>query len=268
MRGMRALATLDEVEVGDHVCWVIDDARGLATDSAPFVADGALFGDRLVLVGAPGPLAEVRKLRAFPSSAVVIDPFETAGSIVSAVYQELKRASREGFRSVRVLACRGSGGDASPGMPALLESELGLDEVAALSGATVVCAYLPGTWDAAELEQVMCVHPQTLGNRPELPGFHMFRSGSEGWKVTGVIDSDGAHAFGSVLRAAALHTPAIRLRFEDVELIDAAGMRALVDAALHLPDRTITVEGANRIVRLSWQLSGYSVPEVPVEVLG
>nr|WSX53421.1 MEDS domain-containing protein [Streptomyces sp. NBC_00974] len=254
--------------MGDHVCWVIDEARGLSTDSAPFVADGSLFGDRIVLVGSPGPLARVRELRSFPSSAVVIDPFETAGSVVAAVDQELKRASREGFRSVRVLACRESEGSASPGMPALLDSELGLDEVAALGGATVVCAYLPGSWDALELEQVMCVHPQTLGIRPELPGFHMFRAGSEGWKVTGVIDSDGAHAFGSVLRAAALHTPAIRLRFDEVEMMDAAGMRALVDAALHLPDRSVTVEGANQIVKLSWELSGYSVPEIPVEVLG
>lgn len=268
MRGTRALATLDDIDVGDHACWVVDGTRLLSTGSAPYVADGALFGDRFVLVGSVGSLAEVRRLRPLPASAVVIDPLESSGSVVAAIDQELKRARREGFRSVRVLVCRESKSDAPGGMAALLDSELGLDEIAALGGATVVCAYLPGSWDALELEQVMCVHPQTLGSRPELPTFHMFRSGSEGWKVTGVIDSDGAHAFGSVLRAAALHTSAIRLCFEDVELIDAAGMRALVNAALHLPDRSVTVEGANRIVRLTWQLSGYATPEIPVEVRG
>ncbi|MFD3548848.1 MEDS domain-containing protein [Streptomyces sp. NPDC058655] len=268
MRSARALATLDEVGVGDHVCWIVDRAAGFPAASDPFVADGALFGDRVVVVGSPGPLAEVRRLRSFPASAVVIDPFVTAGSVVAAVGQEVKRASRDGFRSVRVLACREAREGRSPDMPALLDSELGLDEVAALYGATVVCAYLPGSWDALDLEQVMCVHPQTLGSRPGLPGFHMFRSGSEGWKVTGVIDSDGAQAFGSVLRAAAQHTSAIRLCFAGVELIDAAGMRALVDAAQHLPDRSVVVEGANRMVRLSWELSGFAVPEVPVEVLG
>ncbi|MFJ9344512.1 MEDS domain-containing protein [Streptomyces sp. NPDC101733] len=260
---------MDEIDVGDHACWVIDGVRRLSTDAAPYVADGALFGDRVVLVGSADPVAEVRRLGSFPASAVVIDPFETAGSVVAAVDRELRRARREGFRSVRVLACRESGDCGTPaGMAALLDSELGLDEIAAAGGATVVCAYLPGSWDAPQLEQVMCVHPQTLGTRPALPAFHMFRSGSEGWKVRGVIDSDGAHAFGSVLRAATLNARAVRLCFEDVELIDAAGMRALVDAALHLPDRSVTVEGANRTVRRSWQLSGYAVPEIPVEVLG
>ncbi|MDJ0380311.1 MEDS domain-containing protein [Streptomyces sp. G-G2] len=265
MRAARALTTLDGVGSGDHVYWMADTGPGLFVGLEPFAADGALFGDRLVIVGSPGLLAEVKRLRAVPASTVMINAWETAGPLASAVEHEMRRAKDAGFHSARVLACREPG---THGRTELLDSELGLDEVAARSGATVVCAYLPGPWNGAELEQIMCVHPQTLGSRPGLPGFHMFRSGSKGWKVTGVIDSDGAHAFGSVLRAAVLHTPAVRLCFGEVDLIDAAGMRALVDAALHLPDRSVVIEGANRLVRMSWELSGFAVPEVPVEVLG
>ncbi|GGZ81975.1 hypothetical protein GCM10010371_47060 [Streptomyces subrutilus] len=268
LRAARALATLDEVEAGDHVCWVMDGARRFSADADAFIADGALFGDKVVVVGSPASVAGVRQLSTFPPSAVLIDPVRTRGSVVAAVQQEAKRASSEGYRSLRVLACRQSGAGSAPETATLLDGELGLEEMAALGGATVVCAYLPGPWAASALEQIMCVHPQTLGRRPALPGFHMLRSGSEGWRVTGVIDSDGAQAFGSVLRAAALHTSAVRLRFDEVDLIDAAGMRALVDAALHLPDRSVIVEGANRTVRLSWELSGFAVPDVPVEVLG
>lgn len=47
-------------------------------------------------------------------------------------------------------------------------------------------------------------------------------------------------------------------------MIDAAGMHALVDAARHLPDRRILVEGANETVRLCWELAGYAAPGVPV----
>ncbi|WP_411103000.1 MEDS domain-containing protein [Streptomyces sp. cmx-4-9] len=264
MRAVKALATLDGVAPGDHVCWKVDDRHGLAGGLEPFVADGTLFGDRLVIVGSTSSLKEVGRLRSVPESAVMIDAREQGGSLALTVDHEVQRAKEAGITSTRVLACREPGAEALAG---LVHQELGLDESAALSGATVVCAYLPGPWGAGELEQVMCVHPQTLGSRPGLPGFQMFRTGSEDWKVSGVIDSDGAQAFGTVLRAASLRTPSIRLRFDEVTLMDAAGMRALVDAATHLPGRCVVIEGANRIVKLSWELSGYAVPEIPVEVL-
>ncbi|MFD3871892.1 MEDS domain-containing protein [Streptomyces sp. NPDC058623] len=264
MRAVKALATLDGVVPGDHVCWKVDGAPGLTGGLESFVADGTLYGDRLVIVGSPTSLTEVGRLRSVPESVVMIDTREEPGSLALTVDREVQRARNAGYPTTRVLACREPG---ARGLDGLVDEELGFDETAALSGATVVCAYLPGSWSRAEWEAVMCVHPQTVGSRPELPGFQMFRLGNEDWKVSGVIDADGAHAFATVLRSAFRRASRIRLRFDEVKLIDAAGMRALVDAATHLPDRRVIIEGANRLVKLSWDLSGYAGPRTPVEVL-
>ena len=61
-----------------------------------------------------------------------------------------------------------------------------------------------------------------------------------------------------------MQAPALKLCLDTLQMIDAAGMHALVDAARHLPDRRILVEGANETVRLCWELAGYQGAAVPV----
>ncbi|MYT20877.1 hypothetical protein GTW69_11340, partial [Streptomyces sp. SID7760] len=108
------------------------------------------------------------------------------------------------------------------------------------------------------------VHPHEMGTRAERPAFRMFSTGVGSWSVDGVIDSQGAAAFNAALRATLRYTPRMRLCFGRLEMIDAAGMGALVEAANHLPGRHVVVEGANETVRLCWELAGYAAPGVPV----
>ena len=49
--------------------------------------------------------------------------------------------------------------------------------------------------------------------------------------------------------------------------MDAAGMRALVEAAADTGVHRITVEGANPTVRSCWEMLGYSTCEVSVELM-
>ncbi|MER5726778.1 MEDS domain-containing protein [Streptomyces sp. NPDC002138] len=264
MRTARALATFDEVELGDHVCWLVKAAAPFPGDARAYVADGALYGDKIVVLGSTGAASGLRR-DAVPSASVVLD-FPSAtdpGSLLAAVRREARTAAREGYRSVRVLAER-MPATAPGGAEELVAQEMGLDEFASETGAIVVCAFKPAQWRTPMLEDVAGVHPQEMGTRAGRPAFRMFSTGADSWSVDGVIDSECAAAFNRAVRAAVRRAPRVTLRFDTLDMIDAAGMHALLDAARHLPDRRIVVEGANDTVRLCWELAGYSTAGLPV----
>lgn len=264
MRATRALATFDEVELGDHVCWLMNPATAPLGDARSYVADGTLYGDKLVFVGSMGTTSGLARAEV-PAAAVILDfPKATdPDAMLAAVRREARTAAREGYRSVRVLAQQLP--VTAPGSAdELVAQELKLDEFASETGAIVVCAFEPGRWQAPTLENVACVHPHEMGTRAERPAFRMFSTGADLWSVDGVIDSECAAAFNGAVRAAVRRSPEVKLRFDTLTMIDAAGMRALVDAARHLPDRRVVVEGANETVRLCWELSGYATAGIPV----
>ncbi|WP_042375469.1 MEDS domain-containing protein [Streptacidiphilus neutrinimicus] len=256
MRAARTLAALDEVGTGDHVCQMLGPADDVADRSRAFVADGALFGDKVVVVGtAPRAMGEFVQR--------VLDPARLDGSLLTAVRREAENAGREGFRSLRVLH-HVTPGDRAQRDERLLRSELDLEEFAADSGALVVCVYGGAGWDAPTLEKVRCVHPHHLGASPTSPAFQVYRTGRDGWTVNGVVDSDGAPAFGAIMRTLLAQLATVRLLCHGLEFFDAAGMSALADAAQSLPDRKVVCEGTNETVRMVWELSGFAVPAVPV----
>jgi len=256
LRASRTLATLDEVATGDHVCQMLDPADDVMDRSRAFVADSALFGDKVVIVG---PAMQTQS----EFARLVLDPARLEGSLLAAVRREAASAGREGFRSLRVLhhACPDGSAQRSE---ELLRSELELDEFAADSGALVVCAYSGVGWDAPTLDQIRCVHPHHLGSRPASPSFQVYRTRKDGWTVNGVIDSEGASAFGAVLRTLLAQRATVRLFCHALDFLDAAGMSALADAAGRLPDRKVVLEGTNETVRLARELSGLAAPRVPV----
>jgi len=255
VRAARTLATLDEAGIGDHVCQLMAPADDVMDRSRAFVADGALFGDKVMIVGraveAAGEFAQT-----------VLDPARLEGSLIGAVRREAESAGREGYRSLRVLN-HVTPGAWPEGPEALLRSELDLEEFAADSGTLVVCAYRGAEWDASTLEEVRCVHPHYVGSRPA-PPFTVYRTGKEGWTVNGVIDAEGADAFGAVLRTLLAQSATVRLLCHGLEFLDAATMNTLAEASRHLPDRKVVLEGTNETVRLAWELSGFAVPSIPV----
>ncbi|GGQ65915.1 hypothetical protein Saso_48090 [Streptomyces asoensis] len=264
VRAARTLATFDDVELGDHVCWHTGPAVTSPVDVLAFVADGALYGDKIVVVGSAGAASGLPRA-AVPSASVILDLPRAADtdSVLAAVRREARTAVREGYRSVRVLTERVP--DHAPGgAEELVAQELGLDEFASESNAIVVCAFRPSQWDAPTLEHVACVHPHEMGRRAERPAFRMYSTGADSWSVDGVIDSECANAFNAAVRAALRCAPRVSLRFDTLDMIDAAGMHALVDAARHMPERRVVVEGANETVRLCWELAGYAGAGLPV----
>jgi anti-anti-sigma regulatory factor len=67
----------------------------------------------------------------------------------------------------------------------------------------------------------------------------------DGWIVNGVIDTDGAPAFGAILRTLLRQSATVRLLCRTLDFFDASGMTALADAAAYLPDRKVVLEGTD-----------------------
>ncbi|QMU70537.1 MEDS domain-containing protein [Streptacidiphilus sp. P02-A3a] len=270
MRSARTLPTLDPVEVGDHVCWLVDPGDDFTGTARAFLSDGALYGDKVLVVGARGP----RRQRREAAPELLVDPHAEdtwpdswdAEAMLGVVRREADTANREGFRALRVLARMDQVWPDGASPAEVARHELGLDALVAEGRALVVCAYHRQSFRRASVEQSVGVHPHTVGMRPVMPDFRMFSAESDCWSVSGVVDSDGAATFRTAVSGLLSRSATVRLRCEGLELMDAAGMQALAEAAAAFPDRKVIVEGANETVRRCWALLGYDAPQIPVEL--
>jgi hypothetical protein len=84
VRATRTLAALDEIGAGDHVCQLLDPADDVIECSRAFVADGALFGDKVVIVG------RVPQMTGDLASRV-LDPARLRDSLLAAVRGRQRR---------------------------------------------------------------------------------------------------------------------------------------------------------------------------------
>jgi len=239
-----------------------------AATAGAFIADAALFGDKVLLLG---PAEAIGAWPALWPELVVIDPGPGAGwepaAIGNLVSRETRTADGQGFRALRVLAQMDRMWPAAPAAGQVVRHELGLDAMIAGGRALMVCAYRAARFDAAVLHQAAGVHPQLLGTSdPVAPSFRMYSQGPDCWSVSGVVDSEGADAFAVALRELVDSSQVLRLRYEDLELLDAAGMRALAEAAASHPGRRIVISGATATVRRAWTLLGHDISSPQVEM--
>lgn len=219
-----------------------------------------------------GDHADIERAEARPSPR----PAEAGGdpdrpqppyqAMLDAVRREAHTAGRQGFPALRVLAQMERIAPPDATFTELVDHELRLGELAADSGTSVVCVYRLDLWSEPLLSGVTCVHPRLIGSAAQSAGFRILRGADGRWNVEGVVDFTGAAAFGAALRAAAPDDGVLRLGCDGLDLIDAAGLRALVEAAGEKPGRRLVLEQANATVRRLWQMSGYDDPSVPVEM--
>ncbi|MHA6763987.1 MEDS domain-containing protein [Streptacidiphilus sp. PAMC 29251] len=270
MRGTRELPTLDLVDTGDHVCWLVDQGEDFMSLARGFLADGALFGDKVLVLGS----AETRWLDRGTAQGLYLDPETERGTragwgtqaVLAAVRREADAAGREGFRALRVLAHADRIWPTGASPRSVARYELDLDALVADTGTLVVCAYHRASFSQATLEVALGVHPHQAGRRSPMPDFRMFSVGTDCWSVSGVVDTDGAAAFRTAVSHLMARSATVRLRCHDLQLMDAAAMEALAHCARALPGRRIVLEGANPTVRRCWTLLGFDTAQVPVEL--
>lgn len=262
--GFRALGP------GRHVCWLVGSGEDYALGARTFAAQGRLIGDRVLIVGKqPGDRRDL------PRGTLVIDPAvvgAAAGGDAAPwelVHREWGRRDPRSRRiggPLRVLAQMEQLVPAGCGLDELVELELGWGQWAAGSGASVVCAYREDAWREKLLRDVACMHSGQVGNRRLAVSFRMTCVEAGCWKVDGVVDFVAAPAFGAAARAALSRSGSLRLRFDDLDMIDAAGIQELAQAVRAVDGGVVRVEGANPTVRRLWRLSGFDTAALPVEI--
>lgn len=276
--GFRALGP------GEHLCWLVGSADDYAAGAKAFAAQGRSAGDRVLIVGEPPGGARPQS-----GGAVVIDPVAVGAGAGSGaapwdlVHTQLHdgRADALGARfglgfglgfgprrrgSLRVLAQMERLVPAGCGLDQLVELELGWGQWAAGSGASVVCAYRQDAWRDDVLRDIACMHSGLVGNRRLAVSFRMMCVEAGCWKVDGVVDFVAAPAFGAAARAALGRSGTVRLRFDGLDMIDAAGIQELAHAVRAVDGGFVRIEGANQTVRRLWRLSGYDTAALAVEI--
>jgi anti-anti-sigma regulatory factor len=262
---------LDALAPGEHVCWLVGSGEDYAAGATTFAAQGRSAGDRVLIVGrSPGGS------RSWPdSTAVVIDPV-TAGirlgngtapwELWDLVHRRDGPPAPDGDGALRVLAQMEQLVPAGCGFDELVALELGWGQWAAGSGARVVCAYRQDAWEASVLRDVACMHSGQVGSRRLAVSFRMTNVEAGCWRVDGAVDFVAAPAFGAAARAALELSGRLRLRFDGLEMIDAAGIQELAHAVRAKRGGFVRVEGANPTVRRLWRLSGFDTAETAVEI--
>ena len=190
-----------------------------------------------------------------------------AEALLGLVRREAHTAGQQGFRALRVLAQMDRMWPGGVSARELARHEMRLDILVASRAAIVVCSYPRESFSASALEQVAGVHPHQAGRGVQMHDFRMFSVGSDCWRVSGVVDIAGAAAFGTAVRELLASTSTLSLHCHDLQLMDAAAMQTLAEAALSIKGRKVLIEGANPTVRRNWSLAGYDAPQIPVELV-
>jgi anti-anti-sigma regulatory factor len=258
--GFRALRS------GKHACWFPESRDDYAAGARTFAAQARSAGDRVLIVG-----ERPSGGRGWPGEALVIDPAEVDDAFRDGLapwelFPRLARgAAADHVNPVRVLAQMTSLVPAGCGFDELVALELGWGQWAAGSGASVVCAFQQDGWHESVLRDVACMHSGQVGDRRLTANFRMTCLEPGWWKVDGVVDFVAASAFGAAVRGALARSGVVRLRFDGLELIDAAGIQELVFSVRDTHGAYVRVEAANPTVRRLWQLSGFDTVQQAVE---
>lgn len=270
MRIARNVASLGQVDIGDHVCWVMPRPSDFQRTASGYLSDGTHLGDKIMVVGSSSPAW----LDFHAPHGLLVDPGVERGGVrwdadalVSLVRKEAETADRQGFRALRVLAQMDRIWPADITAEQVADQEQRLDALTGAAAAMVVCAYGSPGFAPKVLEQAASVHPHFAGHPAQAPSFQMFNEAADCWSVSGVVDADGAGAFRVAVSGLLRPLTTLRLRCDGLQLMDAVGMRTLAQAAVAMPGCKIVLERANPTVRRCWELLGYDDPAVPAELV-
>lgn len=249
---------LDGLGHGAHACWVVDFAEQFNSGAADYFSEGFRLGDKPLWFGPAyadtGPASAAPVTTVDPRVAVLgggpVDP----AAMFARFRREAETAWRDGFDGLRVMADMDWLLAVAPARADLTAFELMLDQVVNELAATVVCAYRSGHFDAQTVTEVAAVHPLTVGRPPAPPGFRIWNHAAATWSVAGEVDAQNGELFGRVVRVAADGQEALWLRVTGLTFVAVAGINAIVGLMEARPELSVTIEGANPLLRQCWEL--------------
>ncbi|MGY1744258.1 MEDS domain-containing protein [Blastococcus sp. SYSU D00695] len=290
MTAPRQLGSPTGLAPGDHVCWSFADEAELGAAVLPFLGEGRLRGEKLLLVGPSRP-ALLDALAGLPDRDRMLadgrleirgtaDGY-AAGAVspadqVERYRRETAAAVAEGHTGLRVAADISSLARAdAAGLAALHAYEQRADVLMGGVPMTALCLY-DEALGADVVGPIVVLHPaQHHGDR--YPLAHLSARGGV-LALHGEVDVSQAEAVGRALRAVAADAAGgmaadaaggmaadVVLDLAGLQFLDVAGARALAGALADLAERGVRVRpvGVRRAPRRVLELFGLAV--VPAE---
>jgi hypothetical protein len=274
VRAHGRLSDLTEVGSADHVCWVYGDDDAFDTAVRDFLRLGLERGERLLCVGervieslrgGRAPLPEVDALLADGGLEMLTmeQVYDATGHFSPEQQLEFydaatRRALRDGYRGLRVVADVSPLADRPAVLPELLRWEHLADEyVAHGPGFSAMCAYrhdLGKTFLTEAGSAHPLVHPLD-----GMPAFRMFFEEGR-LTVAGSVDTSSADLMTRVLAGCPVTGTTATLDLGLVDFMDVAACRGIALWARELRERSVSVEiqDAPRLVQRMWQLLALS----------
>ena len=259
MRHSGLLQEHDALTNADDVGWVYDDLSSFTEAAQRFLAQGLARGDRLLCVGdglaeefrlAGEPFGSLTELVARgalsfrPVSGAYADGRVMRADEQRACYDAAVRSAQDaGYRGLRIVAELTALAGSETARAGLVTWEHVADEyIASGSGMAALCAYARSGLSDEALADVAAVHPQVHAPH-QPPSFRIWFDGPRA-ALAGTVDTFAADRLARVLAGSPVLGPVASLDLSGLEVVDAAGARALArwaaplvgrGAAVHLP---------------------------------
>jgi len=245
------LPLLDQVALGDHVCWTVDDDATRMTAIAGFVRAGLNAGQRVIYcgdepeavlaglerhgVGARAAL-EQGLLRATTAEAAYLTGGVFDPELTMALWRAtIDRARSEGCPGIRVVGDMTWASRRVPGAERLPWYEAQVNSVFMEGFVAGVCAYDRRRFDPLALRRLGWAHPGSAATRLPFEPASALRArrvrDPYGLRLAGEVDLSNRDALRAVIEHLYDEQPAATVDVHDLTFADTAASRILVDAA-------------------------------------
>jgi anti-anti-sigma factor len=279
------LPLLDQVTLGDHVCWTVDDDAIRMEAIAGFVRAGLRHRERVIYSGddPPGVVASLRRQGIDIGAAMERGDF-AAGTAESSYlsggvfdpkatirlwHGEIARARAAGFRGIRVLGDMTWASRGFPGAEHLPWYEAHVNMVFCEGYVAGVCAYDRRRFDPLQLRRLLWAHPGSAGSEiPFDPSSSLrVRRIYDPWGLclTGEADLSNRDALHAVVEHLFDDATDVTIDVSGLRFADIAAARVLVDAAASGAGRLRLTGCSPNLIRLIQFHRGDAVDDLTLE---
>ena len=250
-----APTVVDQVNLGDHVCWTHDDESDALDAVGRFAASGLRLGHKVIcLTNSSTPQAVRTHLEAagVPTEAAVaagqlriqpaVERYLTGSRLVpqpllAALVEEVTRAQREGYSGLRLAGDMAWVVGSGTTLDDLCRYEANVNRLFVDGRVAGMCLYDRRLFPAEQLRAVAAAHPATTGpqaDRNWTPLLRAYRTANPpGLRFVGQVDHSNREAFAALLADVTGDAPADRPVLVDVSelsFLDVGAASALVRA--------------------------------------
>lgn len=253
-------SAVEQLRLGDHVCWTCDGDDDWLDAMARLVDAGVRRGEKVLYLtesllpaalvaglsarglNADGALASgqlvVRRAREVYLAGGGFDPDATLRTLT----RHIRQAREEGWAGLRIIGDMAWALSPAPGVDQLDRYEAGANRLFLEGGAMAVCQYDQRLFSASELRRAAIAHPGSTSvtvNGRWRPLLRIHRTAPSGLRLVGEADMSNRRALASVLETLvtehALRDEAIVIDMTELAFADGAAVGLILRAARKAP---------------------------------